>query len=506
MRRKRTCGSGLKTKSPAGLPDILLCQADVPQHSGWSALLMPQPFAPTSDQGSGHRRFRWTPLRVIAALVCGLLLAVATIFWIGPPLQPWDDLNPQAIPPLAHGEKNGRGFLKMKWEPLRDFLGFYSMGKLDRLQESAIPWEEADPEMIAAAMRGADRIAELREALAMPGWRVEDYERVSDQYSDRLHLYPALTELSASILQHIHARRMEEAADAILLLAEASQREIQAAPLSDRLLQGIQIRSSMLLAIPPFLAAATPGHDSLCVKLQEACRAESITSSRIKGCLLRDVDSRCHDLLTLPRRERVPEKDWPESRGYHIGEGFRRFFLHSKATVNLFHNALRAAVPRLLAPVPQETDSLKGLTNAYSMNGKWWLYLHPNGDGHRYVADELFGWQSLDTYCRDRLFQERAVVVRIALHRWQLAKGRLPDRLEDLVPGLLDAVPADPYDGKPLRWVSAGGGMLYAVGSDWTDAVSDAFPVTGRAPGYFNQDYETPALRLELPAAKKPVP
>ena len=46
--------------------------------------------------------------------------------------------------------------------------------------------------------------------------------------------------------------------------------------------------------------------------------------------------------------------------------------------------------------------------------------------------------------------------------------------------------------------------MLYAVGSDWTDAVIDAFPVTGMAPGYFNQDYETPALRLELPAATMP--
>ena len=464
---------------------------------------MPQPFSPTSDQGSGHRRFRWTPLRVITALVCGLLLAVATIFWIGPPLQPWDDLHPEAIPPLAHGEKNGRGFLKMKWEPLRDWA---SSGSLSRMQDSVIPWDESDREMTAAAMRGADRLRELREALAMPGWRGEDYERVSDQYTDRIHLGDALTELSALILQHIHARRMEVAADAILLLAEASQREIQAAPLSDGLEQGRHFGRVMLLAIPPFLSAATPGHDSLCVKLQEACRVESITSYRIKACLLRDVDSRCHDLLTLPRWERVPGKDWPESRGYSIGNGSRRFFLNSKATVNRFHNALRAAVPRLLVPVPRETDSLKGLTNAYSMNGKWWLSLHPNGEGHRYVADELFGWQFLDTYCRDRLFQERAVVVRIALHRWQLAKGHLPDRLEDLVPGFLAAVPADPYDGRPLRWVSAGGGMLYAVGSDWTDAVSDAFPVTGRAPGYFNQDYETPALRLELPAATVPGP
>jgi hypothetical protein len=188
--------------------------------------------------------------------------------------------------------------------------------------------------MTAAAKRGQDRVDELREALAMPGWRVPDYGRVSDQYSDRLNVKTALDELFPLIHQHIHAGRMEDAAEVLLLLAEAARRESGAASLEDRLVQGLALQNGLVHAVLPFLEAATPDEETLCLKLQEACRRQLVTADRIKACLLRDIEFRCHDLMTLPRRERVPEKDWPESRGYRIGAGFRRFFLNSKATAN----------------------------------------------------------------------------------------------------------------------------------------------------------------------------
>ena len=33
-----------------------------------------------------------------------------------------------------------------------------------------------------------------------------------------------------------------------------------------------------------------------------------------------------------------------------------------------------------------------------------------------------------------------------------MAKGKWPETLDDLVPAFLDAVPADPIDGKPIRY------------------------------------------------------
>ncbi|MBN1362427.1 MAG: hypothetical protein JW993_17660 [Sedimentisphaerales bacterium] len=40
----------------------------------------------------------------------------------------------------------------------------------------------------------------------------------------------------------------------------------------------------------------------------------------------------------------------------------------------------------------------------------------------------------------------------LAIERYRLATGDVPERLEDLVPGYLDAVPLDPFDGQPLRY------------------------------------------------------
>ena len=48
--------------------------------------------------------------------------------------------------------------------------------------------------------------------------------------------------------------------------------------------------------------------------------------------------------------------------------------------------------------------------------------------------------------------------------------GRLPARLEELVPGYCKAVPADLFDGKPLRYRTFGTGyVIYSVGPDGKD-------------------------------------
>jgi hypothetical protein len=44
----------------------------------------------------------------------------------------------------------------------------------------------------------------------------------------------------------------------------------------------------------------------------------------------------------------------------------------------------------------------------------------------------------------------RCAAAGVAAERYRLANGRWPDRLEALVPAYLEAVPADPFDGRPL--------------------------------------------------------
>lgn len=57
----------------------------------------------------------------------------------------------------------------------------------------------------------------------------------------------------------------------------------------------------------------------------------------------------------------------------------------------------------------------------------------------------------------------------VACNAYRKAEGRLPDALAVLVPGYLDAIPVDPYDGKPFRYAPAKG-IVYSVGLDLTDS------------------------------------
>jgi hypothetical protein len=58
----------------------------------------------------------------------------------------------------------------------------------------------------------------------------------------------------------------------------------------------------------------------------------------------------------------------------------------------------------------------------------------------------------------------------LAIERYRLARGKLPERLEELVPQYLQAVPSDPFDGNPIRYRPTDPGYcLYSVSDDGQD-------------------------------------
>ena len=60
--------------------------------------------------------------------------------------------------------------------------------------------------------------------------------------------------------------------------------------------------------------------------------------------------------------------------------------------------------------------------------------------------------------------------VALAVRRYQLHHGRLPEKLEDVAPTFIDAVPIDPFDGKPLRYKKLDEGfVVYSVGENGVD-------------------------------------
>jgi hypothetical protein len=64
----------------------------------------------------------------------------------------------------------------------------------------------------------------------------------------------------------------------------------------------------------------------------------------------------------------------------------------------------------------------------------------------------------------------RSAAAALAVERYRLAKGQWPEKLTDLTPDYLAAVPIDPFDGKPMRFMKQKKGVVvYSIGPDGQD-------------------------------------
>jgi hypothetical protein len=79
----------------------------------------------------------------------------------------------------------------------------------------------------------------------------------------------------------------------------------------------------------------------------------------------------------------------------------------------------------------------------------------------------------------------RLLVTAIALKRYKLRHDKWPESLGELVPDILEQVPTDFMDGKPLRYKPAPEGwfLLYSVGEDGIDDGGNPIPTPSQSPG-----------------------
>jgi hypothetical protein len=95
--------------------------------------------------------------------------------------------------------------------------------------------------------------------------------------------------------------------------------------------------------------------------------------------------------------------------------------------------------------------------------------------------DQLSFWQAMTktlmsawTWIVQRDLWTRAYLdlanTALAVERYRLATGKVPQQLEELVPQYLAQVPIDPFDGQPIRYRPGPPGyLLYSVGEDGQD-------------------------------------
>jgi hypothetical protein len=73
----------------------------------------------------------------------------------------------------------------------------------------------------------------------------------------------------------------------------------------------------------------------------------------------------------------------------------------------------------------------------------------------------------IDTRCTAEAL---AAQTALAVERYRLAEGHLPESLENLVPAYMEVVPKDPFDGRNLRYITREKGfVVYSVSDDLTD-------------------------------------
>jgi hypothetical protein len=99
-------------------------------------------------------------------------------------------------------------------------------------------------------------------------------------------------------------------------------------------------------------------------------------------------------------------------------------------------------------------------------------------DTMRFLCSSFAGVNGIRTVSRAVEIEasRELAMTAIALRRWEIRHGKLPNSLNELVPDMLPSVPIDPMDGKPLRYRGNADGtfLLYSVGTNGKDDGGDA--------------------------------
>lgn len=144
------------------------------------------------------------------------------------------------------------------------------------------------------------------------------------------------------------------------------------------------------------------------------------------------------------------------------------------ATQNLFADVCRASIRNIPRRPDQYEVSEAARRFRQFEKSRLPHVVHRNSSGMTWIAG--WGWCMLD----DCLFLERledvalnrGIRLLIALKLYKMKHGGLPPSLDDLVPEFIEAVPEDPFDGKPFRYNPAKK-AVYSVGEYGEDNEAD---------------------------------
>ena len=137
----------------------------------------------------------------------------------------------------------------------------------------------------------------------------------------------------------------------------------------------------------------------------------------------------------------------------------RMLGLNSKDALS-YIDLMQESIDALESPDPDRLEAFEAVQESVR-SGK------QGGVVSRLLWPALARTLEIDIRC---LAHARATQTALAVERYRLAEGRVPQSLDNLVPAYMEAVPADPFDGQDMRYrVRKIGFVVYSVGEDRSD-------------------------------------
>lgn len=106
--------------------------------------------------------------------------------------------------------------------------------------------------------------------------------------------------------------------------------------------------------------------------------------------------------------------------------------------------------------------------------------------------------------CRRKQTLLRSMQALLAAERYRMKRGKWPEKVDDVVPEFLAAVPVDPWDGKPIRYRRVADGVVaYGIGEDGVD-YGGALVTQSGSPMKKNHGYQLWDVEKRRQAGKAP--
>lgn len=166
-----------------------------------------------------------------------------------------------------------------------------------------------------------------------------------------------------------------------------------------------------------------------------------------------------------------------EPAGILKGRRIPRYFFQPNKTKAGFANFYRDMIKN--APLVYSEMNLYDVEESLGLKqSKFRLMTRPNSVGKILYALMIPALESLlERKCRTET-SIAATSLLASLHHHKQENGAFPEKLDVLVPDFIAALPSDPYDGRPFRYVPSEG-VIYAVGPDLEDSGGSSAAVSG---------------------------